>query len=174
MIAEIQNPSEWQETLTLADHHDFYHTWDYHQISKSDGDIPMLIKYTEGNLLIVIPLLLKKISGNELYDATSVYCYAGPISRNVKSSFDNSQFHREFQNYLVSKRIISVFSRLNPFVPKQTAILKDIGNLIVAGEIVSVDLSQDALEQRKGYGRRLRTQRRHYPIPSRRHSNCLS
>jgi len=158
MITEVSDAQKWAQVLDSVDHYDFYHTYDYHHISKSEGERPLLLHYIERNIEIAIPLLLRQIPGTFLYDATSVYGYAGPIAKNLTFCFDNKEFKKEFKDYLVSKNIVSVFSRLNPFVPNQENILRGIGHTNIAGQIVYVDMTKDAAGQRRGYNRRLKTQ----------------
>lgn len=158
MITEIKDAQQWAQILGSADHYDFYHTYDYHHISKSKGEEPVLLLYTEGEIQIAVPLLLREIVNSDLYDATSVYGYSGPVSRNLTVGFDNRNFKNELREYLISGKIVSVFSRLNPFVPNQLDILSGIGDINIAGQVAYIDMTKDAIGQRRDYNRRLKTQ----------------
>jgi len=158
MITEIKDAPKWAEILDSVDHYDFYHTYDYHHISKSEGEEPLLLLYTKGQIQIAVPLLLREIADSDQYDATSVYGYSGPVSRNLTVGFDNKNFRNELREYLLSKKIVSVFSRLNPFVSKQLDILNDIGDINIAGQVAYIDMTKDAIGQRRDYNRRLKTQ----------------
>ena len=157
MITEIKDATKWSEILDSVDYYDFYHTYDYHHISKSEGEEPLLLVYTEGQIQIAVPLLIRKIAGSDRYDATSVYGYPGPVSRNLTVGFDNGDFRNELREYLISGKIVSVFSRLNPFVPNQPDILNGMGDINIAGQVAYIDMTKDATGQRQGYNRRLKT-----------------
>ena len=88
----ISDKQEWKKTLNNISHFDFYHTYDYHNLSKLDNEKAVLLKYTEENKTILFPLLIRKISGTEYFDATSVYGYAGPLHKNIDETFDNQNF----------------------------------------------------------------------------------
>ncbi|HYX07003.1 MAG TPA: hypothetical protein VE912_09760, partial [Bacteroidales bacterium] len=79
----ITNPSDWNMLLQEIGHYDFYHTFDYHSVEMLDNEVPTLLKYTERDYIIALPLLIRKIGNTDYYDATSVYGYAGPISKGI-------------------------------------------------------------------------------------------
>lgn len=153
----ITTKREWDNFLQEVDKYDSYHTYDYHMISTNSNEVPILLKYTEGDIIIGIPLLLRSISGTKYKDATSVYGYAGPISKGVSRKFDNTSFIKRMKDYFASENIISIFSRLNPFIPNQKAILRGFGTIDTQGKIVNIDLSLGADIQRQNYQSRLKT-----------------
>lgn len=153
----IEDRSTWQFTLDQCGSTDFYHTFDYHQIAKKKGERPLLLKYTEDQICIALPMLIRDIEGTDLKDATSVYGYVGPICKNVGDNFDNTKFRSALDKFLNENNIISVFSRLHPFITEQNLILKDIGKLVSHGKVVNIDLTLSLEEQRKQYKKRLRT-----------------
>ena len=61
-------------------------------------------------------------------------------------------------NYLKDQKIVSVFSRLNPFISFQHNILKGIGETKHLGEVVNIDLTESLDIQRQKYQRRIKTQ----------------
>lgn len=153
----IEDRINWQLTLDSCGATDFYHTYDYHQIAKKKGERPLLLHYTEEDKCIALPILLRKIEGTTLYDATSVYGYVGPVSQNVGPDFNNARFRKALNQFLFDNNIISVFSRLHPFISEQSTILKGIGNLVAHGKVVNIDLTLSLEEQRRQYKKRLRT-----------------
>lgn len=157
MIKIIKKKIDWGSIIDFSDDSDFYHTYDYHYLSKKDNETPILIEYTEGDKIITLPLFIRKIEGTEYFDATSVYGYAGPTTSNINDKFDNSLFKKELHSLFLQKNIISVFSRLNPFVHDQENILKGLGQIASLGKIVCIDLTKDLDQQKADYHKRLRT-----------------
>jgi len=160
MIKEITSKKDWNAVLSQVDTYDFYHTFDYHHISKnSETETPILIVYTSNNdVLIGLPLLLRTIENTDYFDFTSIYGYGGPLSKNVTSNFDNSEFINEIQTYFKSKNIVSVFSRLHPYIDSQKPILKDYGNITSLGKVVNIDISLPLEDSRRAYQKSLKNQ----------------
>lgn len=71
MIEVIKNKRQWNEQLTMIEHLDFYFTYDYHHLSKNKDELPILIKYTNGSTVIILPLLLRPITNTDYQDAIS-------------------------------------------------------------------------------------------------------
>lgn len=167
MIQVIKEKKYWDDFISSFEESDLYHTFDYHNISRGDG-IPILLKYCNGQACIGLPLLIRKIPNTSFYDATSVYGYAGPLYKNVSNGFDNNHFENELLEYFSSNNIISVFSRLNPFLSLQHKVLKNIGHIERKGSVVTIDLKKNIDLQRQEFGRRLKGQlnkvRRHCSI----------
>ena len=115
MLDIITSKDEWQTILNNISEYDFYHTYDYHRISKNEEETAVLIVYKEKRHLIALPLLIRRIPDTDYFDATSVWGYTGPLCKNINDKFDNSDFINQFNAYLKLNNIISVFSRLNPF-----------------------------------------------------------
>ena len=157
MIEVITTKEDWNLLINEVDEYDFYSTYDYHVISNVDNEKPILIKYTEGDVVIAIPLLIRKIPNTPYFDATSVYGYAGPISKNITDNFDNKFFKKELNNYFIDNRIVSVFSRLNPYLAHQNDILRTIGEVKIKGDIVMIDLNEDLELQRQHYQKRIKS-----------------
>lgn len=153
----ITKPKDWNSVLQEIGHYDFYHTYDYHTVDKFENQVPTLFKYTENDYLIALPLLIRKIDNTSYYDATSVYGYAGPISKGLDSSFSNEQFIKELLNFFQHKNIISVFSRLNPYINNQHVILENLGDIVNQGKVVNIDLKLNKVIQRQHYQDRLKT-----------------
>lgn len=153
----ITQKKEWDKTLNETDLYDYYHTYDYHALSKKNNETPILLKYTEKKIIIAIPLLSRQVFDTNYNDCTSVYGYAGPISKGVDDTFDNTQFKKKLSKYFYDNNIISIFSRLNPYIPFQDQILKNIGKTVTQGNVVNIDLTIDIDIQRQIYRSRLKT-----------------
>ena len=157
MIETIKQKEEWVKQLELIGNTDFYFTYDYHQLSKNDDENQVLLKYTEGNCIILLPLLIRNINGTSHKDATSVYGYAGVLSNINESSFDVSKFQAKLHSYLMDNKIITVFSRLHPFMDNQESLISGLGEITDQGMVVYVDLSLPIEVQRANFNRRLKT-----------------
>ncbi|MDC6365076.1 MULTISPECIES: GNAT family N-acetyltransferase [Flavobacteriaceae] len=173
----IEDRNAWGKVLEQCSTTDFYHTYDYHQISKNEGEKPVLLKYTEGERLIALPILIREIEGTSLKDATSVYGYSGPITNNLGLDSDNINFKIKLDGFLRDNNIVSVFSRLHPFIPQQRSILKGLGKIISHGNVVNIDLTQSPENQKRQYNKRLKTyinkEAREYQIVDGTSGKCL-
>lgn len=157
MIEIIKVKSEWDSLLKEVDNYDFYHTYDYHFIAKGEGEEIVLIKYKENDIIVAIPLLIRKIEGTSFFDATSVYGYPGPMTKNVTADFDNTLFQKELQKILLKNNMVSIFSRLNPYIDNQEIVLKGLGEIAIKGRVVNIDLTKNLEKQKQGYQNRLKT-----------------
>jgi len=144
----ITTKKEWKKAINNARCFDFYHTYDYHNLSKLEGETSLLIEYKEEDKIIYLPLIKRKIKGTDYFDAISVYGYAGPIQKNVNETFDNSKFLKALNLFFKNEKIVSVFSRLNPFIEYQETILKNIGLIEELSSVVNIDLTKDIDDQR--------------------------
>jgi len=152
-IQIISDKTAWEKILNEIGSYDFYHTYDYHKISKKDNEAPILITYQEEDSLIAIPFLKRPIPDTDYFDLTSVYGYAGPISKQIPEDFDNQDFATEFKNAFAELQIVSIFSRLHPYFENQSDILKGLGETPAIGKVVNIDLTQDLALQRTQYGK---------------------
>ena len=157
MIEIITEKKEWNLLVEGVDAYDFYSTYDYHILACTHGEQPLLIKYLNEDVIIGIPLLIREIPHSPYFDATSVYGYSGPLTKNVNENFNNENFKRELNEFFVKNKIVSVFSRLNPYIPYQRTVLNSIGEIKLKGDIVMIDLDQNIKEQKKQYQKRVRT-----------------
>lgn len=158
MIKIIRSKKEWDAFLDSVDYYDFYHTYDYHEISVKPNEECILITYVENDIVIGLPFIKRQIPDSEFKDLTSVYGYAGPVSKNLNELFDSSNFAIAFNACLEDQNIVSVFSRLNPFIDFQHHILKDTGKIEHVGQIVNIDLTLPIDIQRQNYQRRIKGQ----------------
>ncbi len=157
MIEVITKKKNWNEAIGLVKDSDFYHTYYYHDLSKKSNEIPTLIKYSDKSSYVLLPLLIREIENSEYKDATSVYGYAGLLSVIDDSSFSNEKFQDELKQYFLENKIVSVFSRLHPYLKNQETILKGLGTFVNPGSVIYVDLTESLENQRKQYSSRLKT-----------------
>ena len=111
-IEIIKSKIEWDDFLRNIDEYDFYHTYDYHQISKSSGDIAILIKYSKDDVLIGLPFIIRKINGTPYYDATSPYGYSGPIINKIPIYFDNINFEKSLLSFFFKRKNNQCFCKI--------------------------------------------------------------
>ncbi|MDY8136277.1 GNAT family N-acetyltransferase [Aquimarina sp. 2201CG5-10] len=147
-INVLKNKKDWHDLLENVGYYDFYHTYDYHHLSKSADETPILIKYEKEDKIIGLPLLLRKIFDTDYYDITSVYGYAGPIQKNIDNAFDNLDFRNQLQLFFKEQKVVSVFSRLNPLIQNQQEILDGLGEIKKLSQVVNIDLTLDPQIQR--------------------------
>ena len=87
MIRIIRDKKEWDSFLDNVDFYDFYHTYDYHELSIKKDQESILITYSQNDTLIGLPFIVRQISDTDYKDLTSVYGYAGPVSKNFDEYF---------------------------------------------------------------------------------------
>lgn len=144
--------------IQKCEQRDCYHTFEYHQLSRRPLEEPQLFVYDQEGTVVALPLLVRHIEGTSYKDATSVYGYAGPAYTCQEPNQEIiSRFSSELERLLLENKIVSVFSRLHPFLPKQLQLLQNIGNLEQAGQVVYVDLQASLKEQLDKYNNRLKT-----------------
>lgn len=153
----ITEKKEWHDFLKRMDNYDFYHTYDYHKLSLINHETAALLSYTQDDVAIGLPLIIRNIEGTHYKDATSVYGYAGPISKGIASDFNNSSYITSLTQYFDENNIISVFSRLNPYINSQHEVLNNFGEIVSQGKIVNIDLGLTLIDQRRNYRSRLKT-----------------
>jgi hypothetical protein len=153
MIEIVKEPVRWKKILENVDH-DWYHTWDSHQISKDNGEgDPLLFVYTVDDITICLPLILRSIDEN-WQDATSVYGYPGVLaSVNVNENALTS-FMDNLKEWGLSSNIVSIFSRLNPCIKTDLSVLDCY--MKSSGKTVVIDLRLTLEDQRKKYRKNYR------------------
>lgn len=157
MINIIKTKEAWEEVLSHCNSYDFHHTYDYHELSKNENETPLLISYAKNDTVIALPLLIRNIEGTDYKDATSVYGHPGPISNEIEIAENYADFHEHLNQFFESEQIVSVFSRLNPYIPLQDEILKGLGVVSTVGNMVNIDLTKDLDAQRSAYRRDTRS-----------------
>ncbi|MDC6352765.1 GNAT family N-acetyltransferase [Zeaxanthinibacter sp. PT1] len=158
MIKIIKDKDSWNEIISSFKDADVYHTYDYHHVSKGKDEFPVLIQYIDQEQVIALPLLIRNIEGTNFKDATSVYGYSGPLCRDCGVKKANpSKFKEELDALFIKNNIVSIFSRLHPFISYQTELLSKMGEIVSPGKVVSINLDLPDEEQQQYYNRRLRT-----------------
>ncbi|NRD24699.1 peptidoglycan bridge formation glycyltransferase FemA/FemB family protein [Winogradskyella litoriviva] len=157
MIEVITEQSVWNAAIKQVEHYDFYHTYCYHDLSRKANETPILIKYKDENSLVLLPLLVREIENTEYKDATSVYGYAGVLLLSDNKCFENESFKKELNQYFLDHKIVSVFSRLHPYLNHQEEVLNGLGYISNPGEVVYINLSEPLDIQRQRYSSRLKT-----------------
>lgn len=148
----------WTAYVQRSFDFDFYHSWAYHAMDKRGT--PLLFVFEDGDQFIALPLLKRKIDGTGLFDLTSVYGYTGPLSNKPFDDLDEATlqgFRTAFRDFVANEKIVSLFSRLNPFF-KQVKLLQDLGGIRPNGRTVFMDLSEPLENQREKYDKRLHRQ----------------
>ena len=161
-VVHCEQAYEWKEIIKETKKYDFYHLPGYHSLAEMRGEgFANLFVYREDQYVTALPLLLRPINNvpglqnatDGLWDATSVYGYAGPVSshQNLPESFILN-FQRSIREELRRKNVITVFSRLHPFIP-QTNLLNGIGDISTIGVTISIDLTLPLKEQKWQYSK---------------------
>ncbi|RRN77865.1 GNAT family N-acetyltransferase [Pseudoxanthomonas sp. SGD-10] len=151
----VTDKEQWTYYLHKSFEFDFYHTWHYHSLD--ERGTPLLFVYEEDDDFVAIPFLKREIEGANLFDLTSVYGYSGPVSNRRMTDIPELMklnFGEAFKDFLRRDKVISVFSRLHPFL-QQNMLLNQLGGLQSNGKTVYIDFSVSLEEQRKNYNKRL-------------------
>lgn len=156
-IIKYTDKLRWNNFLKKMFISDFYHTLCYHLLDNF-GE-PILLHYSNGNISILFPLILRKIPETDFFDVTSVYGYSGPLininSYTVPLNLVKN-FHNELDSIFKDLNIITAFSRLHPLIPIQEKLLKGYGDIISLNKTVSIDTSLDIDFQRKKFDKSLK------------------
>lgn len=81
-VEVISSENEWHEALHSVSGYDFFHTFDFHEMSRHNGEgDPLLfcVKDSAGAFLAGWPVLRRGIPGSCYFDFNSVYGYPGPV-----------------------------------------------------------------------------------------------
>ncbi len=148
-IDRITSKNEWDSLLSHTYGYDFFHSWEYHMISKElgDGD-PIFFNIHDDKGGLLFPLLERTINKSYYKDLTSVYGYPGPL---VYGKYDTNKVRNlwvTFKEKLLSDGYISLFSRLHPIFTPDIITSTDGSHL---GSVVFVDLKRSINSQFKQY-----------------------
>lgn len=147
-LRTTEDRGAWQRVLDACTPYDYYHLPEYHALAEEMGEgTAILLVHEEDDQTLALPLLLRPIDPTldvegegGWYDATSVYGYAGPIhSAGEVSEAVRARFQRALTETLRAHRVVSVFSRLHPFLP-QRALLAGLGDFRMSPTI-AIDLT---------------------------------
>lgn len=156
-VLTLEDKELWNDYLRKSCAYDFYQTWDYHVLDKQ-GQVFMFV-YEKNDLFIGIPLVKRTIAETGYYDCTCVYGYAGPVSNIDFSLLSTSfirEFHEVFRNYLLSEKIVTLFTILNPLFNQEPLFPTSSFDLKVVGKTIAIDLRQPLEQQRLQYRRQIR------------------
>lgn len=146
----------WNDYIKRSLSYDFYHTWDYHVLDTAGS--PLLFVYEQEGLFIALPLIKREINGSDYFDCTSAYGYTGPLSNVDFAEIPintSTRFFLALEEYLLSIRIVSLFSVLHPLM-NQFDFLKRKISLSKIGNTIGLDLRQSLEQQRLQYRRPVR------------------
>ena len=144
--------AKWRGLIKRALKYDFYHSWTYHSLDNTAGKAVMFV-YEEGSDFMAIPLIKRDIPDSSYHDMSSVYGYSGPISnRDFKTLSRDfiTRFKHAFLGFLKEEQVVTVFSRLNPFLD-QSALVECFGGLVDNGKVVVFDLALSLEAQQSNY-----------------------
>lgn len=150
---KIIRPTEklWKEYVNQSFVYDFYHTSSYNKLEKERD--PVLFVYRQGENFIALPLIIREIPNTNLFDCTSVYGYAGPISNldfNEISEEFKKLFHKNLNVFFAKKNIISVFSRIHPILHNDR-LIKGLGKMVNLNKTIAINLKLTPEEQKRQY-----------------------
>ncbi len=153
MIRQITDKNNWDKVLEEVGDFDCYHTYEYHSISKNFNEKAILVCYQKNGVTIALPLLKRIVENTPYFDCTSVYGYAGPIFSGNTTNADFEAFQEGLEEYCSNEHIVSIFSRLNPYIEGQEKPLWNLGHVKTLGNIVTLDLTKRKEEQRLAFSR---------------------
>lgn len=148
-IIEISDKAEWENALSKAPLHDFYHTWEFHNISRLNGEgDPILFEVRLASGGMLFPLLARNIAGSPLRDLTSVYGYPSPL---IYGEIDRAEIPciwDDFTSHLYRLGYVSLFSRCHPLVTPEI-----LGEEVYSrsGRVVVIPLDRPEAEQTGEY-----------------------
>jgi hypothetical protein len=149
-VINVREITKWNEIVQSMHEYDFYHLAEYHRLDTS-GEA-FLLYYATGNDAFAFPVIVRNIEGTGYKDITSVYGYAGPLSRTKNPAPEVIRlFQEELKKYFDTNRIISAFARLHPLFEDQASLLENRGEVSDTNLTVGIDLTLPESEQRKQF-----------------------
>jgi len=161
-ILTISESSRWAEVLEEIGAHDFCHLSAYSRLAETSGHgRAAVFVYREGDHLLAFPLLFRRIedevalgSGERWNDVTSVYGYAGPLTKHREVPTDVCQrFMAWITGHFREQQVVSALSRMHPLFPEQAQLLRASGAVAEVGWTLSTDLTLGEEEQVATYRR---------------------
>lgn len=161
MILDADDP-RWDDLVARAPH-DFHHLSGYHRLAESAGEgKARLYVYGSKDRFLAWPALVRPLSG-DLYDATSVYGYTGPVGVGFDARSARQAAWSAFRAAWSKERIVTLFTRFHPVLANHDicdgfhgAETPPGGELLPLGRSVSIDLSLSLEDRRAGYPQALR------------------
>jgi len=152
IIVRASDKTAWDSYVTASFSFDFYHCNSYHLLS-TDGEGVLFIAADEEDNFICFPLLIRAIPGEKLFDCTSVYGYAGPLSNKRFEELSPelvTYFHQSLSDFFRKQHIVAAFSRLHPVID-QSALMEGLGHCTTLNKTVALDLRQPPDVQRRKF-----------------------
>lgn len=153
---------QWYAVLDCMQQSDVYFLPEYHTLeAQRSSSEALLYVYAEDEYLIALPVLVRaiacvpglEIAGRGLYDATSVYGYAGPLASHAQLPVAViERFQTALRQMFESQGIVAAFARLHPMIEQHT-LLEGLGECQLIGPTVSIDLTLPEAEQLAQYRR---------------------
>jgi hypothetical protein len=126
--------TDWNRVLQFFSEHDFVHTFDFHDISRQNGEgqpIMFAVRDAAQNYIAFWPALRRDIPSTNYTDLTSVYGYAGPLFTEKKQSQHCLSLIFEEMRKI---GVVTVFSRMHPLfidqIEEQTLRGEKLGDVI--------------------------------------------
>ena len=154
MRTDILEPGDprWDAVLS-ATSHDFYALPGYVALSaQSEGGQPVGVLAEDGDCRLLLPLIVREIpagpTGGGWRDAASPYGYPGIV---LSAADPNGPAAQAFLDAAMTavvaalheRGVVSLFVRLHPLLPVDSATLARHGVVVDHGHTVSIDLSRD-------------------------------
>jgi hypothetical protein len=146
----------WSDYIRKSVAYDFYHTWYYHSMDKTAESL--LFVFQEEEVYVAFPFLKRQFEDTDYYDLTCVYGYTGPISNKAFTDLEPGfmeRFKTALLGFFEEQKIVSVFSRLHPFL-NQDSLMNKFSGIYPNGKTIAIDLKQPIELQRSGYHRSYR------------------
>jgi hypothetical protein len=154
-IIRVDQEQKWNERIQSMHEYDFYHQAAYHRLDLS-GEA-FLLYFRNARAAFALPVIVRNIEGTAYKDITSVYGYAGPLSRDPDPAPEDIRcFHEELKHYMDANEVVSAFARLHPLFEDQTLLLKDVGEVSDTNLTVVLDLHLPPSVQRSQYASSLK------------------
>lgn len=166
-LIPVSDRDKWQSVLRACGNHDVYHLAALNQFSQEHepGSESFLFYYAQDDVHAAVPILIRplpeKLGGNyrHLRDAASAYGYPGVIC-SVENEKDTAadfrdNFHSAFQDALKARDVITLFLRGNPLIDRSW-LTRGLGEQILLGKTVALDLSLSDEQQRSQASKRHR------------------
>lgn len=127
--------------VALNQPHDVYHLPGYiRAVAEAEGGAACAFYYRGDDGELFIPLIVRSVPGHpDLEDAQSPYGYCGPLVAPRRSELASHLF-QQFRACPETRKLISVFLRLHPFLndPQE---LRGVAECVAHGRTVYADLS---------------------------------
>lgn len=146
----VSSEKVWRDALDEVGGYDCYHTWDFHELSRKNGEgQPLLFLYKGKEGSIAWPLILRlfRARNKEWKDFTSAYGYPGPLVKGHITASDRAEWTRCIVRWCKEHAIVSIFSRLNPLI-ESASVLANLGEIRTIGPTIPIDLREPIDVQR--------------------------